>query len=302
VTSAAELIAGSSLPRTEARLLLAAALGTTIERLIAHPEQRVDAATAARYDALAARRADGEPIAYLLGEKEFYGRRFEVTAAVLVPRPETELLVEVALARLRTLPSPRLLDLGTGSGCIAITLALECAGARVFAVERSAEALAVARRNASLLGARVEFARGDWAAWGNAVPRRDSSTPTGGRLVEGQPCERPGFGGRFDLIVANPPYVADADPHLRALRHEPRQALAAGADGLDDLRRIIAAAPAHLAGGGWLALEHGHEQGAAVRGLFARAGFSDIETFRDLAALERVCVGQAMTADKARLA
>jgi release factor glutamine methyltransferase len=265
VTSAAELLTASKLPRAEARLLLAAAVGTTVERLVARPEQSVDATAALRYRALADRRLQGEPIAYLLGEKEFYGRRFEVTPDVLVPRPETELLVDVALERLRTLAAPRVLDLGTGSGCIAVTLALECPAARVHAVDRSAGALAVALRNASRLGARVELAVGDWYA---------------------------AVAGRFDLIVANPPYVASADPHLAALGHEPRQALAAGVDGLDDLRRIVAGAPEHLVAAGWLMVEHGFDQGAAVRDLFARAGLRAIGTVRDLAGLERVCAGR----------
>jgi len=264
VTTAAQLLAASALPRAEARLLLAAALGTTIERLIAWPGQQVDADAAARFASLAARCGDGEPVAYLLGEKEFFGRRFEVTPAVLVPRPETELLVEAALARLGAKAAPQVLDLGTGSGCIAITLALECPAAVVLAVDRSAEALAGARRNAIELGAMVEFALGDWYG---------------------------GMARRFDVIVANPPYVADADPHLQALRHEPRRALASGADGLDDLRRVIAAAPAHLLAGGCLGVEHGADQGAAVRDLFVRAGFAAIATLRDLAGLERVCFG-----------
>lgn len=262
--SVAELLNASTLPRNEARLLLAAAIGTTVERLVARPEQMVDDAVAGRYRDLSDRRLHGEPVAYLLGEKEFYGRRFEVTPAVLVPRPETELLVETALARLRTLAAPRVLDLGTGSGCIAVTLTLECTAARVHAVDRSAEAVELARRNASRLGGQVEFALGDWYA---AVD------------------------GRFDLIVANPPYVAAGDPHLPALGHEPRRALASGQDGLDDLRRIVAGAPGHLLAGGWLAVEHGYHQGGAVRELFARAGFVSIETVRDLAGLERVCVG-----------
>ena len=269
MTSAARLLDASPLPRLEARLLLAAALGVTVERLVARPELSVDADAAARFAALAVRRARGEPIAYLLGEKEFYGLRFEVTAAVLVPRPETELLVEVALASLRLAPAPRVLDLGTGSGCVAITLALHCRAARVLAVDRCPEALAVARRNARQLDASVEFALGDWMD---------------------------GIDGRFDLIVANPPYVADGDPHLRDLRHEPRQALAAGADGLEALRRIVAAAPAHLAPGGRLAVEHGHDQGPAVRDLFAAAAFTGVETVRDLAGLERVCTGSATAA------
>jgi release factor glutamine methyltransferase len=183
---------------------------------------------------------------------------------VLVPRPETELLVELALARLRSRSAPRVLDLGTGSGCIAVTLALECPQADVVAVDRSADALAVAQANARRLGATVEFAQGDWY-----------------QAVD----------GRFDLVVANPPYVAAADPHLRELRHEPQHALVAGADGLADLRRIVAWAPAHLNFGGSLAVEHGHDQAASLRELLAQAGFVDVETHRDLAGIERVCTG-----------
>jgi len=264
VTTAAALLAASPLPRTEARRLLAVALGTTVEHLTARPEQPVVAEAAARFAALAGRRLAGEPVAYLLGTKEFYGRNFEVTPAVLVPRPETELLIDAALARLRNRATAQILDLGTGSGCIAITLALECPSARVVAIDRSAAALDVARRNAIELGAAVEFVPGNWY----------------GSLAR-----------KFDLIVANPPYVAEADPHLQALRHEPRQALASGADGLDDLRQIIAGAPAHLRSGGWLGVEHGFDQGAAVRQLFAQAGFEAVSTLRDLAGLERVCCG-----------
>lgn len=266
MTAAARLLAESGLSRLEARSLLAAVLGVPIERLIGHPEQPVGAAAVQRFAALAARRLAGEPLAYLLGEKEFYGRRFAVSPAVLVPRPETELLVQLALDRLRSRPAARVLDLGTGSGCIAITLALESPPARVLAVDRSATALAVAAANARRLGAAVEFLRSDWF---------DAVT------------------GRFDLIVSNPPYVAAADPHLPALRHEPRQALVAGADGLDDLRRIVAAAPAHLQAGGWLIVEHGHDQAADVRALYAQAGFVEIETACDLAGVPRVCSGRA---------
>lgn len=264
MSSVAELLAGSDLPRAEARLLLAAALGVPVESLIARPAQPVPATQAASFAFLASRRGQGEPIAYLLGEKEFYGRRFAVSPAVLVPRPETELLVDVALRQLRDRQESRVLDLGTGSGCVAVTLALERPSAAVVAVDRSADALAIARSNAQRYDAAVELLLGDWY-----------------RTVA----------GAFDLIVANPPYVAAADPHLRGLRHEPRDALVAGADGLDDLRFIIAGAPAHLNPGGMLAVEHGHDQGACVRDLFARAGFRDIETHRDLAGIERVCSG-----------
>jgi len=273
VTSVAQVLTAAALPRGEARRLLAAVLGVPIEALVARPELTVDEAAAAHFATLAARRAKGEPVAYLLGEKEFYGRDFVVSPAVLVPRPETELLVELALARLRSLPAPRVLDLGTGSGCIAITLALECPAASLLAVERSADALAVARANARRLGARVEFVLGDW--YDNV-------------------------GGRFDAIVANPPYVAAADPYLQDLQGEPQHALVAGADGLDDLRRIVAGAPAHLQPGGWLAVEHGHDQAASVRQLFALAGFVAIETHRDLAGIERVCAGTLAADDRHR--
>lgn len=264
MTSAAALLAASTLPHREARRLLAAVLAAPIESLIAHPQRAVDEGAAARFADLVARRLQGEPMAFLLGEKEFYGRRFAVTPAVLVPRPETELLVQLALARLKNLQAPRVLDLGTGSGCIAVTLALERRDAAIFAVDRSAAALAVARGNAQRLGARVDFLPGDWYS---------------------------DAGGRYDMIVANPPYVAATDPHLGSLQYEPQHALVAGIEGLDDLRQIAAGAPAHLYPGGWLAVEHGHDQGVRVRELFARAGFVDIESHRDLAGLERVCAG-----------
>jgi release factor glutamine methyltransferase len=264
VIAAAALQSDSGLSRAEARVLLAFVLRKPIEALIARPQQAVADVAATQFARLAARRRLGEPIAYLVGAKEFYGRTFAVAPAVLIPRPETERLVELALDRVRRMSAPRVLDLGTGSGCIAITLALECHAARVVAVERSADALAVARRNAQCLGAAVEFVGSDWYA-----------------NVE----------GIFDLIVANPPYVAAGDVHLPALHHEPPGALAAGPDGLADLRRIIAGGSAHLRPGGWLAVEHGHDQGLAVRDLFAAAAFVDIETHRDAAGIDRVCIG-----------
>jgi release factor glutamine methyltransferase len=265
VTSVAQLLAVAGLPRAEARLLLAEALETTVEALIARPERSVDDAGAARFTRLRERRVNGEPIAYLRGRKEFHGREFVLSPAVLVPRPETELLVELVLAGLRGRPAPRVLDLGTGSGCIAVTLALECRPAAVIAADCAAEALEIARVNARRLGADVAFVLSDWFS-----------------RIE----------GRFDAVVANPPYVAATDPHLHALAHEPRGALVAGPDGLADLRRIVAGAPTHLNPGGWLAVEHGHDQGPAVRGLFARAGFDAIATHRDLAGIERVCLGR----------
>ncbi len=264
MTSAAALLAGCGLSRVESRLLLAHVLGTSIESVIAHPQRAVDGKAAARFADLAERRARGEPIAYLIGEKEFYGRPFRVTAAVLIPRPETELLVQLALDRMRRMEAPRVLDLGTGSGCIAITLALEHPAATVVAVDRFPEALTIARANADRLEARVEFLTSDWF-----------------ETVQ----------GAFDVMVANPPYVAAGDSHLSALRHEPESALIAGPDGLTELRRIVTFAAAQLRPGGWLAVEHGHDQGRAVRELFAHAGFNDIQTHLDLAGIERVCAG-----------
>lgn len=266
MTTIAALLTATTLPRSEARALLAHALAVSRERLIAYPELPVPAEVCAQFAQLAARRERGEPIAYLIGRQEFFSRTFAVSPAVLIPRPETELLVELALQRLRAQPASRILDLGTGSGCIAITLALKRTDAEVVAVDRSVAALALARDNAAHLGARVEFRRSNWYA----------------QIAE-----------RFDVIVANPPYVAAGDSHLTALRHEPVDALAAGPDGLADLRTIVAGAQAHLHANGWLAVEHGYDQGEAVRELFRAAGFAANETHRDAAGLERVCVGTA---------
>ena len=243
--SAAELLATSRLPAAEARALLALRLQVPRERLIAHPEIQVEADDAAAFEGAAARRLAGEPLAYLLGEKEFYGRRFVVTPDVLVPRPETELLVELALERIRPLARPRVLDLGTGSGCIAATLALEHPAAQVTATDASRAALEVARRNARQLDASVAFREGDWY---DAIS--DS--------------------GPFDLIVSNPPYVAPADPHLADLQFEPAQALTDGCDGLACLRAVVSGAFDHLAPGGWLLVEHGYDQAQAVQALFTQ--------------------------------
>jgi release factor glutamine methyltransferase len=210
------------------------------------------------------RRAGGEPLAYLVGEAEFRGRVFEVSPAVLIPRPETEVLIDLALARLHGLPAPRVLDLGTGSGIVAISLALECPAAAIVAVDVSPAAISVARANAARLGAPVDFRKGDWFA--------------------------PVAGERFDLIVANPPYVAAGDPHLTrdGLPFEPQLALTDGADGLACIRRIVAGAPDHLQAGGWLLFEHGHDQGAAGRNLLTAAGFKAPSTLPDLAGSDRV--------------
>ncbi|MFM2447018.1 MAG: peptide chain release factor N(5)-glutamine methyltransferase [Pseudomonadota bacterium] len=266
--SAGELLAASGLPPAEARSLLAHASGTRREALVAFPERAVDEAAAQCFAALAQRRRAGEPMAYLLGVREFLGRDFEVCAAVLVPRPETELLVELGLGWIAGRPAPRVVDLGTGSGCIAVSLALARPDAQVTGTDLSAAALAVAGRNAARLGAPVRWREGAWYA---AL----------------EPDER------FELIVANPPYVAAGDPHLAALRFEPQGALTDDADGLACLRALAAGAPQHLAPGGWVALEHGYDQGAAVRQLLAEAGLLEAATWRDLAGHERVSAARA---------
>ena len=262
----------SGLPRREARMLLAVAAGTSQEWLVAHGPDTAQAAVADRFLALAARRECGEPIAYLTGVREFYGRPFLVTPAVLIPRPETELLVEVALELLKGAHSPRLLDLGTGSGVLGVTLALERPDATVLATDASRAALQVATANAASLGSpRIAFCCGDW--W----QALDQDV------------------GRFELIVSNPPYVAADDPHLSQgdLRFEPSQALVGGPAGDADLRKIIAGAPGRLEDGAWLVVEHGLEQGAQCRHLMEEAGFADVLTHRDLEHRERVTVGRA---------
>lgn len=262
------LIAAADLPRLEARALLEQASGRTREWLIAHGDETPDDETRERFERLARRRVAGEPLAYLVGHREFYGRRFEVSPDVLIPRPETELLVRWALDHAPA--GARVLDLGVGSGTIALTLALERPDLRVTATDRSAGALAVAARNAQGLRAtNVEFRLGEWFA-----PVADSE--------------------RFDLIVSNPPYVAAGDAHLQDgdLRFEPTVALTDGADGLAALREIIGSAPAHLADGGWLGVEHGWDQGPAVRALFDRAGFESAHTLVDDEGRDRVGTGR----------
>lgn len=248
----------------EAALFVTHALGVSAVDLYAHPERPVTPAETQRALDLIARRAAGEPVAYLTGEREFYGLAFTVTPGVLIPRPETELLVDLALERLPAEKASRVLDLGTGSGCIAIAIAHARPHTRVFAVDRSTEALAVARDNARRhdLG-NLTFSHGDWLT--------------------------PFAGERFDLIVSNPPYVAIGDPHLEQgdLRFEPALALPSGTDGLDDLRHIVAEAPAYLEPDGWLLLEHGADQQPAVLELLSRHGFTECEGHRDLAGLPR---------------
>jgi len=255
--------ARATIPLSEARLLLRHVLGVPHAALEAHPEGKVSLRDTAAFRALVARRATGEPVAYLTGHREFYGMDFHVTPAVLIPREETELLVEIAVEK----PARRILDLGTGSGCLAIAVARELPLAQVTAVDVSAAALDVARENAAHHGVSVRFLQGDWFA--------------------------PLDGERFDLILANPPYVAEGDPHLAQgdVRFEPRGALAAGLQGLDDICRIAAAAPDHLLPGGRLWIEHGYDQAPAVAALLAQAGFVAIEQRRDLAGILRVSGG-----------
>lgn len=250
--------------RLEARVLAAHAWQVDHAWLIAHDTDPLTAAQTTPFETLVARRLTGEPVAYLVGTREFYGRPFQVSPNVLIPRPDTELLVELALARIPVDQAMDVLDLGTGSGCIAITLALERPHARVTAVDRSAAALAIARHNAGILDARVAFQPGDWF---DALAGR-----------------------RFGLIASNPPYVPAADPHLARgdVRFEPLGALAAGNDGLDDLRQLIAAARAHLVPGGTLLLEHGHDQAEAVVALLQENGYAHPQSWPDLAGILRV--------------
>lgn len=259
--------AAAAIGRVDARVLACHLLGTGRAWLAANPMHVLTESQDAQYDLLVAQRQMGHPVAYLVGTREFYGRDFEVGSAVLIPRPETETLVEAALARLG--PAGEVLDLGTGSGALAVTLACERPGALVHAGDASAEALSIARANAARHGADVAFGHGSWY--------------------------EPFAGRRFDLIVANPPYVAAGDRHLAEgdLRFEPREALTDGsADGLESLRAIAAGAPAHLKDGGWLLVEHGYDQAGACRALLQAAGLADLVSIPDLAGIPRVAGGR----------
>lgn len=259
-----ELQGRSDSPVLDAELLLGHVLGLSRAVLRAREDEPVPPVQARRFAQLVTRRADGAPVAYLTGRRAFWDLELEVGPGVLVPRPETELLVEAAVAELRGHRAVTVLDLGTGSGAIALAIAVESATARVTAVEASAAALAIARRNAesSSLAPRVECLGGEWYL------------PVAGR--------------RFDLIVSNPPYLAADDPHLAALFHEPAEALVAGPTGLEALEVVVAGAPAHLRPGGLLLVEHGAGQGPAVRQLCTAAGLREVHTLTDLAGLERV--------------
>ena len=255
--------------RVDAQVIMAHVLGVNRAWIAANPMRILTESEDARIDMLAAQREMGEPVAYLLNVREFYGREFMVNRSVLIPRPETETLIESALPRLA--PRASCLDLGTGCGAIAVTLACQRPEARIVATDASGEALGVARANAERhhCADRVELLKGSWYE------------PVGGRT--------------FDLIVSNPPYVAGGDPHLSQgdLRFEPPRALTdESRDGLDSIRAIVAGAPAHLEPDGWLLFEHGYDQAAAAREILARARFTDLVSLPDLAGIPRVAGGK----------
>ncbi len=257
------------LPRLEAQMLVLHALGRAPDDrawLISHSEQALTSDQTQCLSDHCQRRLQGEPMAYVLGFKAFHGLTLQVDARVLDPRDDTETLVDWALETLTPAAAHEVLDLGTGSGAIALALALARPDWRISAVEASPEALAVARHNGERLGLSVRWWQGSWF----------------------QPCA----GQRFDLIVSNPPYIAEGDPHLAALRHEPIRALVSGPDGLQDLRHIMASAPAYLKPGAWLLLEHGHDQAQAVRDGLRQVGFESVSSRCDLAGIERCSGGR----------
>jgi len=262
-----ELLRSAGIAAIDARVLLRAALGVDDAYLAAHYAHSPTDRQRDHFLALVRRRQAGEPVAYITGEREFYSLAFKVTPAVLIPRPETELLVEAALERVPVQEPWRVLELATGSGCVAVAIALHRPSAQVTATDVAGDALAVARDNAARHGAHIEFVESDWFA---ALAAR-----------------------RYHLIVCNPPYVAERDPHLQKgdLQFEPRAALVAGTDGLACIRLIVAQAGAWLESGGSLLLEHGCDQAAHCRALLAQAGYRDVTSRRDLAGIERVTGG-----------
>ena len=257
-----QAIAGSGIDAREARLLLAEVCGFSQASLMASPEQEIPFEAENAFLDLTKRRANGEPVAYILGRQEFYSLELSVNPSVLIPRPETELLVDLALQK----DASSVLDLGTGSGAIALAIKRQRANCRVVAVDSDLSALVTAKRNAAKLNLAVDFRHGRWF--------------------------NPVAGERFELIVANPPYVASDDPHLAALRFEPQGALVAGPDGLDSIREIVTAAGAFLLPGAWLLLEHGLGQDGAVVKLLAAAGLESVTTWPDLAGIARVTGGK----------
>jgi len=257
-----EAIAASGIDRGEARLLLAEVCGFSEASLAASPEEEIPFEVEDAFLDLASKRKTGIPVAYLLGRKEFYGLELSVNPAVLIPRPETELLVELALER----RAKNVLDLGTGSGAVALAIKHERPECKVIAVDSDLSALQTAQRNAVKLNLEVDFRHGLWF------------TPVAGE--------------RFEVIVSNPPYVAVGDPHLHALRFEPQRALLGGVDGLDCVRDIARGAATHLQPAGWLLLEHGQGQDAAVRDLLSKQGLESVASWPDLAGIPRVTGGR----------
>ncbi|MGH8724987.1 MAG: peptide chain release factor N(5)-glutamine methyltransferase [Burkholderiales bacterium] len=257
-----QALSSSGIDPREARLLLAAATGFSEASVVAHPEKELPRETETLFREMAARRAAGEPVAYILGRKEFYSLDLTVTPAVLIPRPETELLVDLALAR----KPASVLDVGTGSGAIALAVKRHLPSARVVATDASAAALEVARRNSVRFGVDIELRHGRWF--------------------------EPVAGERFEAILCNPPYVVINDPHIDALQFEPRFAFESGADGLDAIRIVAREAPRHLLPGGWLLLEHGAGQHEAVRALLEAAGLETRQSWPDLAGIPRVSGGK----------
>ena len=263
------------LQRLDAQVLLLKALNKPLDDrawLISHDDDALPADAEMRYIELARRRAAGVPLAYLVGEQEFHGLALQVDGRVLIPRPDTETLVDWALEctqGLGAVKKPEIIDLGTGSGAIALALAKALPHSKVTALDVSQDALTVAEANAKRQGLDVHFMLGHWLT---------------------------GIRTRYHLIISNPPYIAEGDEHLKALGHEPRLALTSGSDGLNAIRLIIGQAPKNLRPGGWLLLEHGYDQAAAVRELLARAGFADVQSRRDLPGIER-CSGGRWRAD-----
>jgi release factor glutamine methyltransferase len=268
VISIDDLISGSGLPAAEASALLGHVLQQGRAWIIAHGKEPIDEGPARDIAALLARRSAGEPLAYITGEREFYGLTLKVNASVLIPRPETELVVERVLALVAGCAVPRILDLGTGSGAIAAAVAHALPDAEVWACDASPEALAVASANFARHGVVVRLVNGNWFS------------ELGGEC--------------FDVIASNPPYVADADPHLAEgdLRFEPAVALVAGADGLDCIRAIASSARRHLRRGGWLVVEHGYDHGPACTQLLTGLGYTAVSDACDLSGLARVCSGK----------
>ncbi len=269
------VLSGSGLPKLEARLLLSHTLQRDHAWLIAHDRDMLDSDALAQFDALATRRKQGEPVAYLLGEREFFGRPFRCSPAALIPRPETEHLVEHVLTLVESSSTATILDLGTGTGCIAITLALERRNAQITALDVSLDALELAQKNgANLQADNVEYIQSNWF----------SAVTTD---------------AKFDLIVSNPPYIVPGDPHLSQgdLRFEPAIALADAIDGLESYHQLARGATTHLKAGGWLVVEHGYDQGESVPALLRENGFKDVSTHCDLSGHPRLTTARRPTSD-----